>query len=214
MPQSHRKGHSEPMKKLLPLVAALALAAALFVPAAPAATIVTINLEKVFAAHPRTAVAEAKLNEQEEAAKAELARIQAEGETMRKAVEQERAEARNALLSDEAKSQHRDAAEKKAAELEAFLLQARRDQESKLRRLREEVMQTRKEIVDEMNASLAAFAEARGYGLVFDISGLTMNGVPAVAYARPGIDVTQAFIAYIQSGGQSVAAAAASKSND
>ena len=214
MPQSHRKGHSEPMKKLFAPVAALALAAALFAPAAPAATIVTINLEKVFAAHPRTAVAEAKLAEQEDAAKAELARIQAEGETMRQAVEKERAEARNALLSDEAKSQHRDAAEKKAAELEAFLLQARRDQESKLRRLREEVMQTRKEIVDEMNASLAAFAEARGYGLVFDVSGLTMNGVPAVAYSRPGIDVTQAFIAYIQSGGKSVAAAAAAKSEN
>lgn len=197
------------MKRLLLPAIALFLASSLAASAAPGWKIATVDLDKVFSAHPRTSLAEAKLAEQEDAAKAELTRLQAESETMRKAIEQERAEARNALLSDEAKAQHRDAADKKASELEAFLLQTRRDQETKLRRLREEVMQTRKEIVDEMQSALSAFAEAQGYALVLDVSGLTMNGVPTVAYARPGIDITQAFITYIQSGAKTLPAPAA-----
>jgi len=48
--------------------------------------------------------------------------------------------------------------------------------------------------VDELLKEVAAFAEAEGFDLVLDRSGMTMNMVPLAVYSAPELDVTERLI--------------------
>ena len=117
--------------------------------------------------------------------------------------------AKNPLLTEEARLQKRDAAEDKLTELQEFELRARRTQETKIKQMREKVLKSRQAIVDELMAAVNHFAEAGGYDLVLDKSGMTMNAVPMVAYSNPALDVTDKLIEYLKATASAPAAAAA-----
>ena len=61
--------------------------------------------------------------------------------------------------------------------------------------------------VDELMAAVNHFAEAGGYDLVLDKSGMTMNAVPMVAYSNPALDVTDKLIEYLKATATASAAA-------
>lgn len=184
------------MKKSLVfvLISALWAAAAL----AEAWKIAAVDLEKVFAAHPKTAAAEAELKVQEAAAEEEITRLADDLRAQKAELEQAREAARSPMLSDEAKAARRASIDELETALAAAQLRARKTQETKLRLLQEQVFKTRQSIVEEMQDALERFAQANGYALILDKSGLTMNRVPAVAYVRPALDATDALIAFIQ----------------
>jgi len=160
--------------------------------------IATVDLDKVFTAHPRTLAAEAELKKAEESIEAELEKMKAEGRALQEEVARLRDAAKNPLLTDEARAQKRDAAEEKLTELQEFELRARRMQETKLKQMREQVLKSRQSIVDELIEAVKQFAQAGEYDLVLDRSGLTMNAVPLVTFANPDLDVTEKLIAYLQ----------------
>ena len=162
--------------------------------------IATVDLDKVFSAHPKTAAAEAELKNQEAALEAEMKKLLDDARARKEELEQAREAARSPLLSDEARAAKRAAIDEKETALEELQLRARKTQASQLRRLQDQLLETRKGIVDEMQKAMKEFADSQGYALIFDVSGLTMNGVPSVAYSRPSLDVTAALIKYIQTG--------------
>lgn len=156
--------------------------------------IATVDLDKVFTAHPKTQAAEAELKKTEDAIQEELEKITAEGKTLEAAVAKLREAAKNPLLTDEARLKKRDEAETKLTELQEFQLRARRTQETKLKQMREQVMKSRQSIVDELISAVADFAKAAGYDFVIDRSGMTMNAVPLAVYSNPDLDVTDQLI--------------------
>jgi Skp family chaperone for outer membrane proteins len=161
--------------------------------------IVVVDLDQVFDAHPKTVASSADLKKREADALAEMEKLAERQKTLQADIEAAREAAKSSLLSEEAKKEKRQQLEQKETEYQAFIVSARRQQELKLQSLREEVLEMRKQIVEEMRTELVAFAKAEGYALIFDKSGLTMNGVPVIAYSHPALDVTQAFIDYIHS---------------
>lgn len=183
------------MKKLVIWTAVCAVATAGW---AAELKIATVDLDKVFTAHPRTQAAEAELKKAEESVEAELDQLKAEGLALQEEMAKLREAAKNPLLSDEARLQKRDEAEEKLAELQDFELRARRLQESKLKQMREQVLKSRQAIVDELMEAVNQFAKAGEYDLILDRSGMTMNAVALVAYADPKLDVTDKLIAYLQ----------------
>ena len=160
--------------------------------------IATVDLDKVFTAHPKTQAAEAELKKAEAAVEAELDELKAEGLALQEEMTKLREAAKNPLLSEEARLKKRDEAEEKLTQLQEFELRARRTQETKLKQMREQVLKSRQAIVDELTQAVVQFAQANEYDLVLDRSGLTMNAVPLVAYAAPELDVTERLIAYLQ----------------
>ena len=160
--------------------------------------IATVDLDKVFTAHPKTQAAEAELKKSEEGVQEEMDQIVAEGRALQEDVAKLREAAKNPLLTEEARLQKRDEAEEKLTELQEFELRARRTQETKLKQMREKVLKSRQAIVDELMAAVNHFAEAGGYDLVLDKSGMTMNAVPMVAYSNPALDVTDKLIEYLK----------------
>ena len=160
--------------------------------------IATADLDKVFTAHPKTQAAEAELKQAEEAIQAEMDRMVSEGRAMEEGVGKLREAAKNPLLTEEARLKKRNEAEEKLTELQEFQLRVRRTQETKLKQMREQVMKSRQGIVDELMKAVADFAQAEGYDLVLDRSGLTMNAIPLVAFAHPDLDVTGRLIERLQ----------------
>ena len=160
--------------------------------------IATVDLDKVFTAHPKTLAAEAELKKAETGVEAELEKLKAEGLALQEEVAKLREAAKNPLLNEDARLKKRDEAEEKLTQLQEFELRARRTQETKLKQMREQVLKSRQAIVDELTQAVVQFAQANEYDLVLDRSGLTMNAVPLVAYAAPELDVTERLIAYLQ----------------
>ncbi|NLG34730.1 MAG: OmpH family outer membrane protein [Lentisphaerae bacterium] len=156
--------------------------------------IATVDLDKVFTAHPKTQAAEADLKTAEDAIEAEMEKLMADGRALEEEVVQMREAARNPMLTEEARQRKRAEAEEKLTELQEFQLRARRTQETKLKQLREQVMKSRQGIVDELMKILADFSESEGYDLVFDRSGMTMNMIPLAVYSSPDLDVTDQVI--------------------
>jgi len=156
--------------------------------------IATVDLDKVFTAHPKTQSAEADLKLAEEAIQAEMEQMVAEGRALEDEVTQLREAAKSPMLTESARLKKRNEAEDKLTELQAFQLRARRMQETKLKQMREQVMKSRQSIVDEMTAAVADFAKEEGYDLVLDSSGMTMNAVPLMVFSKPEFDVTDKLI--------------------
>ena len=156
--------------------------------------VATVDLDKVFSAHPKTQSAEADLKKSEEAVQSEMDQMVTEGRALEEAVTKLREAAKNPLLTDDARMKKRNEAEEKLTELQEFQLRARRTQETKLKQLREQLMKSRQGIVDELLAAVAEFGQAEGYDLVLDRSGMTMNMIPLTVYSAPGLDVTDKLI--------------------
>lgn len=167
--------------------------------------IATVDLDKVFTAHPKTRAAEADLKKAEEAIQKDMDQMVAEGRALEEAVGKLREAAKNPLLTDDARLQKRNEAEEKLTELQEFQLRVRRTQETKLKQMREQVMKSRQGIVDELMTTVADFAKAEGYDLVLDRSGLTMNAIPLVSYSNPDLDVTEKLIGRVAAGAAAAA---------
>ena len=180
------------MKKFLTvgMVAAFVTAAA----GAAELKIATVDLDKVFTAHPKTKSAEAELKKVEDGIQTEMDKIVAEGRALEEEVAKLREAAKNPLLTDEARLKKNNEAEEKLTDLQEFQLRARRTQETNLKQMREQVMQSRQGIVDDLMAAVSDFAKEKGYDLVLDRSGLTANLIPLVAYSTPALDVTDQLI--------------------
>ena len=162
--------------------------------------IATVNLDKVFNAHPKTQAAEAELKKAEAAMQADLDKMEAEGKTLQEEVLKLREQAKNPILTDEARLQKSNEAEEKLTQLQEFQLRLRRTQETKLKQMREQVAKTRQGIVDELMVTVTNFAKAEGYDLVLDRSGMTMNMIPFVSYSSPDLDVTDKLIEKMKDG--------------
>ena len=160
--------------------------------------IATVDLDKVFTAHPKTQAAEAELKKAEAAVEAELDELKAEGLALQEEMTKLREAAKNPLLNEDARLKKRDEAEEKLTQLQEFELRARRTQETKLKQMREQVLKSRQAIVDELTQVVVQFAQVNEYDMVLDRSGMTMNAVPLVDYASPELDVTERLIAYLQ----------------
>jgi outer membrane protein len=162
--------------------------------------IATVDLDKVFTAHPKTQSAEAELKKAEDGIKAEMDKMVAEGRGLEEEVTKLREAAKNPLLTEDARLKKRNEAEEKLTDLQEFQLRVRRTQESKLKQMREQVMKSRQGIVDELLVAVSDFAKEQGYDLVLDRSGMTMNAVPLVTYSKPELDVTDPLIERLKSG--------------
>lgn len=154
----------------------------------------TVDLEKVFSAHPKTKMAEAELKKTEEMVQAEMDQIVAEGRALSEEVDKLREAAKDPMRTEAARLEKQNAAEEKMIELQAFQARARRTQETKIKQMTEEVKQTRQSIVDELTEAVRDFAREEGWDLILDRSGMTMNMIPLTIYASPSLDVTEQLI--------------------
>src|SRR5256712_11560890 len=190
------------MKKLL----SIALAPLLAVPVAAFAQgtlkIGTVDMQRAFKEYSKTKEAEAKINDAKNAAKKEYD-DRADG--YKKALD----EINNLnkqldapALSADAKTQKAKERDDKIANIKNMEREITEFRQTRERQLQEQALRMREGIVKEITDVVMDKVKANNMDLVFDKSGMSLNGVPLVMYSRDNYDFTNDVVTVLNKPGR------------
>jgi outer membrane protein len=187
------------MKRHLPCLlalAAVALAAAT-AHADPAPKILIIDLSKIFSAHWKTQVEQAKLNDDEIKAQKEFERMGTEGKALVEELKELNDEVKSPTASNEAKARAQAAAQKKYDEI-----QRKHNEQNEYAQNADKLFRQRTDTFKSLmfaEISKAAIDVAKKHGglLVLDKSGPTMVGISNIVYYDPSLEITDEVMATI-----------------
>src|SRR3954454_2955732 len=197
------------MKKLL----SLALLASIAFPVAAFSQgmkIGTVDMNRAFKEYNKTKDAEAKINEAKNAAKKEY---DDRADSYKKALDEinklnQQLEA--PALSADAKTQKAKERDEKIASIKNMEREINEFRQTREKQLQEQAVRMRDGIVKEITDVVVTKVKAANMDLVFDSSGVSLNGVPTVMYSNPQMDFTNEIVAQLNKPGSSPAPAAKS----
>src|SRR5216117_3669919 len=170
------------MKKLL----SIALASALVFPAAAFAQafkIGTVDMQRAFKEYSKTKDAEVKINEAKNAAKKEY---DDRAESYKKALDEINnlnKQLESPALSADKKTGMAKERDDKIANIKSMEREISDFRQTRERQLQEQLMRMREGIVKEITDVVVEKVKANNLDLVFDKSGMSINGVPVGMYA-------------------------------
>jgi outer membrane protein len=190
------------MKKLL----SIALASLVALPVAAFAQgtlkIGTVDMQRAFKEYSKTKDAEAKINDAKNAAKKEYD-DRADG--YKKALD----EINNLnkqldapALSADAKTQKAKERDDKIANIKNMEREITEFRQTRERQLQEQAMRMREGIVKEITDVVMEKVKANRMDLVFDKSGMSLNGVPVLMYAPENVDFTNDIVTVLNKPGR------------
>src|SRR5216117_840221 len=190
------------MKKLLSTILALTLALPLAVFAQGTLKIGTVDMQRAFKEYSKTKDAEAKINDAKNAAEKEY---DDRAESYKKALD----EINNLnkqldapALSADAKSQKAKERDDKIANIKNMEREMNDFRQTRERQLQEQQMHMREGIVKEITDVVMEKVKTTNMDLVFDKSGLSLNGVPVLMYSHDNVDFTNDIIAVLNKPGR------------
>ncbi len=178
------------MKKLLSMALASALAFPVAALAQSALKIGTVDMQRAFKEYTKTKDAEAKINDAKNAAKKEY---DDRADAYKKALD----EINNLnkqldapALSADAKTQKAKERDDKIANIKNMEREITEFRQTRERQLQEQALRMREGIVKEITDVVMDKVKANNMDLVFDKSGMSLNGVPVLMYSRDNTDFT------------------------
>lgn len=153
--------------------------------------IVGVQLEKLFNEYYKTKRADAQLRSQAEEFNKERQTLISEAEAAQKEFTSLRDEAQSPALTEEARSAKRAQAEEKLLVIRGQESKIKQFEELRSKQLDEQSRRMRRGLVEEIHEAVRTFAKSRGYDLVLDLSGNSMNGVETILYASVQLDITR-----------------------
>jgi outer membrane protein len=177
------------MKKLI----LLALFSAIAIPAGAfgqSLKVGTIDMNRAFKEFNKTKDAETKINDAKNAAKKEY---DDRADSYKKALDEinklnQQLEA--PALSADAKTQKAKDRDEKIASIKNMEREINEFRQTREKQLQEQAVRMRDGIVKEITDVVMTKVKAGNMDLVFDTSGVSLNGVPTVMFARPDMDFT------------------------
>ena len=196
------------MKKLVSasVIAAIAFPLATF---AQGLKVGTVDMNRAFKEYNKTKDAEAKINDAKNAAKKEYDE-RAEGykkalDEINKLNQQLEAPA----LSADAKTSKAKERDEKITSIKNMEREINEFRQTRERQLQEQALRMREGIVKEITDIVMERVKTQNLDLVFDKSGMSLNGVPLVMYSRDNAEFTNDIVAALNKGGGAAAAPAA-----
>jgi outer membrane protein len=177
------------MKKLL----SLCVASALLLPAAVFAQslkIGTVDMQRAFKEYNKTKDAEAKINDAKNAAKKEY---DDRADSYKKALDKVNnlnKQLESTALSADAKSKATKERDDEIANIKNMEREINEFRQTRERQLQEQALRMREGIVKEITDVVMEKVKATHLDLVFDRSGMSLNGVPVVMFAPENWDFT------------------------
>jgi outer membrane protein len=154
----------------------------------------TVDMNKIFSSYYKTKDAEARINEARNSAKQELDERMDTYKKDLDDINKLNDDINNAALSSDAKaakSKERDDKIQETKNLEQEITEFRTTRE---KQLQEQAVRMRNGIVDEITKLVLDRVKTDNYDVVFDRSGLSLNGVPILMYAKEGLDFSDDII--------------------
>src|SRR5713101_56756 len=190
------------MKKLLSLALASALAFPVAALAQSALKIRTVDMQRAFKEYTKTKDAEAKINDAKNAAKKEY---DDRADAYKKALD----EINNLnkqldapALSADAKTQKAKERDDKIANIKNMEREITEFRQTRERQLQEKALRMREGIVKEITDVVMDKVKVNNMDLVFDKSGMSLNGVPVLMYSRDNTDFTTDIISVLNKPGR------------
>ncbi len=197
------------MKKLLSVIVIALIALPFTLQAQAPLKVGTVDMNRAFKEYTKTKDAETKINEAKNSAKKEY---DERAESYKKALDEinklnQQLEA--PALSADAKSQKAKERDEKIGSIKNMEREINEFRQTRERQLQEQALRMREGIVKEITDVVMEKVKAGNLDLVFDKSGMSLNGVPLVMYARDNYDFTNDVIAVLNKPGRAPAPAAA-----
>ena len=190
------------MKKFL----TIALASMIALPGAAFAQgtlkIGTVDMNRAFKEYSKTKDAEKKINEAKDAAKKEY---DDRADAYKKALDDINSLNKQLdapALSADAKTQKAKERDDKIANIKNMEREINEFRQTRERQLQEQAMRMREGIVKEITEIINDKVKANRYDLVFDKSGMSLNGVPILLYATDTFDFTNDVITVLNKPGR------------
>ena len=202
------------MKKILLLALASTLALPLAAFAQGGLKVGTVDMNRAFKEYSKTKDAESKINSARDAAKKEF---DDRADAYKKALE----EVNNLnkqldapALSADAKTQKAKERDDKINNIKNMEREINEFRQTRERQLQEQALRMREGIVKEITDIVMERVKTQNMDLVFDKSGMSLNGVPLVMYARENYDFTNDVVAALNKPGRTSSVSTDAKASD
>lgn len=193
------------MKKSLSILSALMLAFPVAVFAQGTLKIGTVDMQRAFKEYNKTKDAESKINDAKNAARKEY---DDRAEDYKKALDEINnlnKQLESPALSADKKTQTAKDRDDKIAKIKNMEREISDFRQTRERQLQEQLMRMREGIVKEITDVVMEKVKANNFDLVFDKSGMSINGVPVLMYSHDNVDFTNDVIAVLNKPGRATA---------
>ena len=162
----------------------------------------TVDMQRAFKDYNKTKDAEVKINDAKNAAKKEY---DDRAEAYKKALDEINnlnKQLESPALSADKKTQTAKERDDKIAKIKNMEREISDFRQTRERQLQEQLMRMREGIVKEITDVVMEKVKANNLDLVFDKSGMSINGVPVLMYSHDNIDFTNDIIAVLNKPGR------------
>ncbi len=190
------------MKNSLSIIFALTLAFPIGAFAQGGLKIGTVDMQRAFKEYNKTKEAETKINDAKNAAKKEY---DDRADAYKKALDEINnlnKQLESPALSADKKTQTAKERDDKIANIKNMEREISDFRQTRERQLQEQLMRMREGLVKEITDVVMEKVKANNLDLVFDKSGMSINGVPVLMYSHDNIDFTNDIIAVLNKPGR------------
>jgi len=201
------------MKKSLSTILALTLAFPIAALAQGTMKIGTVDMQRAFKEYNKTKEAEVKINDAKNAAKKEY---DDRAESYKKALDEINnlnKQLESPALSADKKTQTAKERDDKIANIKNMEREISDFRQTRERQLQEQLMRVREGIVKEITDVVMEKVKTTNMDLVFDKSGMSINGVPFLLYSHDNIDFTNDIITVLNKPGRAASSSAKATSS-
>ena len=201
------------MKKSLSTLFVLMLSFPLAAFAQGTLKIGTVDMQRAFKEYNKTKEAESKINDAKNAARKEY---DDRAEDYKKALDEINnlnKQLESPALSADKKTQTAKERDDKIAKIKNMEREISDFRQTRERQLQEQLMRMREGIVKEITDVVMEKVKANNLDLVFDKSGMSINGVPVLMYSHDNIDFTNDIIAVLNKPGRAAPPAVKTSAN-
>ena len=195
------------MKKLFFLALTLGLVLPMAAFAQGTLKVGTVDMNRAFKEYSKTKDAEAKINDAKNQAKKEY---DERAEAYKKALDDINnlnKQLESSALSADAKTKMAKDRDDKIANIKNMEREINEFRQTRERQLQEQALRMREGIVKEISDVVTEKVKANHMDLVFDKSGMSLNGVPLLMYSQDNVDFTNDVVAVLNKPGRATAIA-------
>lgn len=175
---------------LKPLIALLAFALIAAAGSAQSLKVGVVDMANLFDQHYKTAEKNIVFQEEQERVKAEIERLNGQGLALQEEAQGLAEQLNNPVLKDDAKAGIEQQARTKVEEMQRKQQEMNALMQNSSESLKQRIMNFRTLLMDEISQVAQEVAKRQGITMLFDKSGPSLLGMPAVLYAEDGLDIT------------------------
>ncbi|MFT4641222.1 MAG: outer membrane protein [Verrucomicrobiales bacterium] len=153
-----------------------------------------VDMKRIFAEYGRTKEAESEINDRKAQAKKELDERTAKYKELLEKFQALQAQVQDEALSPQLREQKRDEGRDIGQQAKSLERQIQEFRTRRERQLQEQVVRMRKTILEEIRELVEEMSKTQNFDMVFDKSGVSLNGVPFLLHSRDAVDFSEDII--------------------